>query len=225
MHQRRDLRTAGPVGDPVDAEPLSNRARRSVGGHEVRRRRRDPCGRFPGRTAWRSPGLRRRRSRPAPYGTGPRRRDRPGARAAPPRVDLEPPRSDWPGCSRPRSVVGIRHHERTSSAGVGEAAAEGHLGCSGNSRRRSRSSSPQLRRISSPRVRRPVALGKIEIPACLSITRTRTPARRRAMPVLRPAGPAPTTKTSKRSGAGVDGRRARSCMGTTIGRRGAAGNP
>src|SRR3712207_2746301 len=71
-------------------------------------------------------------------------------------------------------------------------------------RLRTRSSTPQLRRISIVRGRSPVALGKIDRPGCFSTTRTRTPVRAMAVAVVRPAGPAPTTRTSYEVAKSVD---------------------
>ena len=46
------------------------------------------------------------------------------------------------------------------------------------------------------RGRTPVALGNTDVPRCRSTTRTEAPWRAAEMAVVRPEGPAPTTRTS-----------------------------
>ena len=46
------------------------------------------------------------------------------------------------------------------------------------------------------RVLTPVAFGKGDVPRCFSMTTTFTPCRAKVIATVRPAGPAPTTRTS-----------------------------
>ncbi len=61
---------------------------------------------------------------------------------------------------------------------------------------RTASSTPQVRKISIVRVLTPVARGKIVVLGWRSTTSTPAPCRAAARAVARPAGPAPTTRTS-----------------------------